>query len=55
MTMVNSGLKGLSQHKSELEMSNKFDLNDLYLSNFHPLDVVGRDSETRLHVGENCN
>ena len=23
------------------------------MSNFHPLEVVGRDSETQLQVGEN--
>ena len=26
-----------------------------YLSNFHPLEVVGRGSETQLQVGENVN
>ena len=25
------------------------------MSNFHPLVVVGRASETQLQVGENCN
>ena len=25
------------------------------MSNFHPLEVVGRDSETQLQVGENSN
>ena len=25
------------------------------MSNFHPLEVLGRDSETQLHVGENLN
>ena len=25
------------------------------MSNFHPLEVVGRGSETQLHVGENLN
>ena len=23
------------------------------MSNFHPLEIVGRGSETQLHVGEN--
>ena len=27
----------------------------LYISNFHPLEVVGRGSETQLQVGENLN
>ena len=27
----------------------------LNMSNFHPLEVVGRGSETQLHVGENLN
>ena len=26
-----------------------------YMSNFHLLEVVGRDSETRRQVGENLN
>ena len=26
-----------------------------YMSNFHPLDVVGRDSEAQRQVGENLN
>ena len=26
-----------------------------YMSNFHPLDVVCRGSETQLQVGENSN
>ena len=26
-----------------------------HLSNFHPLEVVGRGSETQLQVGENWN
>ena len=25
------------------------------MSNFHPLEVVGRGSETKLQVGENLN
>ena len=25
------------------------------MSNFHPLEVVGRGSETQLQVGENLN
>ena len=25
------------------------------MSNFHPLEVVGRGSETQLRVGENLN
>ena len=25
------------------------------VNNFHPLEVVGRDSETQLQVGENLN
>ena len=25
------------------------------MNNFHPLEVVGRDSETQLQVGENLN
>ena len=25
------------------------------MSKFHPLEVVGRSSETQLHVGENVN
>ena len=27
----------------------------LYASNFHPLQVVGRDSEMQIQVGENLN
>ena len=30
-------------------------LNKLVLSNFHPLEVVCRGSETQLQVGENLN
>ena len=30
-------------------------LNKYSLSNFHLLEVVGRDSETRLQMGENLN
>ena len=26
-----------------------------YMRNFHPLEVVGRGSETQLQVGENLN
>ena len=26
-----------------------------YMSNFHPLEVVGRGCETQLQVGENLN
>ena len=26
-----------------------------YMSNFHPLEVVGRGSETQLQVGEKLN
>ena len=25
------------------------------MSNFHPLEVVGRGSQTQLQVGENCH
>ena len=33
-----------------------FDLElNIHMSNFHPLEVVGRGSETQLHVGENLN
>ena len=28
-------------------------LNETNISNFYPLEVVGRDSETQLQVGEN--
>ena len=27
----------------------------IFVSNFHPLEVVGRGSETQLQVGENLN
>ena len=30
-------------------------LNKINVSNFHPLEVVGRGSETQLQVGENLN
>ena len=30
-------------------------LNRTYMSNFQPLEVVGRGSETQLQVGENIN
>ena len=29
--------------------------NGTYVNNFHPLEVVGRVSETQLQVGENSN
>ena len=28
---------------------------NIYMSNFHPLEVVGRGSETQLQGGENLN
>ena len=30
-------------------------LNKIYMSNFHPLEVVGRGSETQLQVDEKIN
>ena len=32
-----------------------FDLNCTNIRNFHPLEVLDRDSETKLQVGENLN
>ena len=47
MTIVNSGLKGVICWFGVC-----FDLNG---SNFYPLEVVGRGSETQLQVGTNLN
>ena len=50
MIMVNSDLKGLSNMSCKCLASNKANM-----SNFHPLEVVGRGSETQLEVGEKLN
>ena len=47
MTIVNSALKGLNVWMSGVKLENT--------ANFHPLEVVGRGSETQLQVGENLN
>ena len=43
-----SGEKCVFKHKGWSNIS-------LNMSNFHPLEVVGRGSETQLQVGENSN
>ena len=66
--MVNSGLKGLISRLTCLNRRYWEQNASLYIkickclgsietkmSNFHPLEVVGRVSETQLQVGENLN
>ena len=36
----------------DFKSKKKFDLNFTDLSNFHPLEVVGRSSDTQLQVSE---
>ena len=43
MTMINSGFKRLNSKICKAILTNIF----------HPLEVVGRDSEIELQVGEN--
>ena len=47
MTMINSGLKGLNIDICKILVSNYFNM-----SYFHPLEVVGRGSETQRQMGE---
>ena len=39
----------------DIKISKRLVPNDTRMSNFHPLEVVGRGSETQLQVGENLN
>ena len=64
MTMVNSGLKGLNHdtvvgNKMSVEtykfVNVRFQIKQNNMSNFHPLEVVGQGSETKLQVGENLS
>ena len=38
---------------SNIKISKCLVSNETLMSNFHPLEIVGRDSETQLQVGEN--
>ena len=50
MTMVNSGSKGLIIKTFKIWVAHFTNM-----SNFHPLEIVGRGSETQPQVGEKFN